>query len=266
MIYGEFAKCQAEAEYPELWNGLVGAWSPCLSPRGGTVLRDFSGRGKHGALTNMDPDGDWVASGGRLALDLDGSNDYVSITGFSLTDEFTISGWLKIASSRATLFSHASADTNSKVHNFGTTGSRVPYFQLALSDNTYFFTSGSPSALAAGVWHHLALTRRGATAKLYANGADITPTLSGSAATSLQPNTSAATIGFVPPTVYSDCQIADVVVTSIAEPHNDIAKRFRLGPGGWATPRRRRRYGSSAVIPYWAFRQQRSRIIGGGVS
>ena len=89
MIFGEHAKCQAEAEYPELWRGLVGAWSPCLSPRGGTVLRDLSGRGNHGTLTNMDATTDWVTSGGKTALDFDGSNDYVSI------DHNSIFAWPK---------------------------------------------------------------------------------------------------------------------------------------------------------------------------
>jgi hypothetical protein len=41
------------------------------------LLVDRSGLGNHGVLTNMDAGTDWVASGGKLALDLDGSNDYV---------------------------------------------------------------------------------------------------------------------------------------------------------------------------------------------
>ena len=62
--------------YPELWRGCVGAWSPSLGPTGVT-LRDWSGYARHFALTNMDAGTDWVASGGRYALDLDGTNDYL---------------------------------------------------------------------------------------------------------------------------------------------------------------------------------------------
>ena len=40
---------------------------------------DRSGYGNHGTLTNMDPGTDWVPSGGKLALDFDVSNDYVSV-------------------------------------------------------------------------------------------------------------------------------------------------------------------------------------------
>ena len=73
-----FAPRDGQPLYPELWRGCVGAWAPCLGPSGLT-LRDWSGRGNHGTLTNMDPGTDWVASQGRYALDLDGSNDRVEI-------------------------------------------------------------------------------------------------------------------------------------------------------------------------------------------
>jgi len=56
-----FARCAAEAEYPELWKGLVGLWAPYLGATGLT-LHDWGGRKNHGALTNMDPATDWVPS------------------------------------------------------------------------------------------------------------------------------------------------------------------------------------------------------------
>lgn len=63
-----------------LRDGLVGAWCPSIGGWGGTVLRDLSGQGNHGTLTNMDPATDWVVSNGKQALDFDGSNDFVSTT------------------------------------------------------------------------------------------------------------------------------------------------------------------------------------------
>jgi hypothetical protein len=45
-------------------------------------LRDWSGYGQNGTLTNMDAVTDWVTSGGRYALDFDGVNDFV---GFGTT-------------------------------------------------------------------------------------------------------------------------------------------------------------------------------------
>jgi hypothetical protein len=71
-----FAPRDGQPLYPELWRGCVGAWNPGLGPTGLT-LRDWSGYGNHGTLTNMDAGTDWVASQGRYALDFDGSNDYV---------------------------------------------------------------------------------------------------------------------------------------------------------------------------------------------
>ena len=54
-----FARNAAQSEYPELWRGLVGLWSPSLGPTGLT-LYDWSGNKNRGALTNMDASTDWV--------------------------------------------------------------------------------------------------------------------------------------------------------------------------------------------------------------
>jgi hypothetical protein len=69
-------KVTTELRYPGLWRGCVGAWNPGLGPSGLT-LRDWSKFGNHGTLTNMDVASDWITSGGRYALALDGTNDYV---------------------------------------------------------------------------------------------------------------------------------------------------------------------------------------------
>jgi len=59
-----------------VWRDCVGAWAPCLGPTGLT-LREWSGHARHCALTNMDAGTDWVISGGKYCLDLDGTNDYL---------------------------------------------------------------------------------------------------------------------------------------------------------------------------------------------
>ena len=58
-------------EHP-LAKGLVGAWA--FQDGGGSVLRDVSGRGNTGTLTNMDPATDWVSSPYGGALYFDGDN------------------------------------------------------------------------------------------------------------------------------------------------------------------------------------------------
>jgi len=85
-----YARNASESENPKLWDGLVGAWMPSLGVTG-DKLRDVSGNGNHGTLTNMDAASDWVATSKGLALDFDGVNDYVNTNGsvVSLDDDFT---------------------------------------------------------------------------------------------------------------------------------------------------------------------------------
>ena len=89
-----YARNASESENPNLWDGLVGAWMPSLGVTGET-LRDVSGNGNHGTLTNMDAASDWVATSKGLALDFDGSNDFVD-TGIDPSfDALTISCWFQ---------------------------------------------------------------------------------------------------------------------------------------------------------------------------
>lgn len=93
-----------DSEYPELWDGCVGAWNPGLGPTGST-LRDWSGVNNHGTLTLMDPATDWVVSGGGYALDFDGTNDYVSVANIASLPiggiAKTISCWFRFSSNTA---------------------------------------------------------------------------------------------------------------------------------------------------------------------
>ena len=73
-----YARSAGESAHPNLWKGLAGAWVPAMGVTGGT-LRDISGNKNHGTLTNMDPATDWVVGEKGLALDFDGSDDYIEI-------------------------------------------------------------------------------------------------------------------------------------------------------------------------------------------
>lgn len=46
---------RSDSANPTLWDGLIGAWSPILGPSG-SVIRDYSGYGNHGDLTNTTPE------------------------------------------------------------------------------------------------------------------------------------------------------------------------------------------------------------------
>ena len=67
-----------------LSRGLVGCW--LMGNRAcwrSNKLLDLSPYRNHGVLTNMDPQTDWVHDGERAALDFDGSNDNVIVSGTS---------------------------------------------------------------------------------------------------------------------------------------------------------------------------------------
>ena len=89
--------------YPHLWQGCVGAWCPSQSGATGYRLFDDSGNNNHGVLTGMDPGTDWVPSGGKLALDFDGSNDYVALgSGLAKAGSFSVAGWANVATGYGT--------------------------------------------------------------------------------------------------------------------------------------------------------------------
>ena len=275
MIFGEHAKCQAEAEYPELWQGLVGAWSPCLSPPGGTILRDLSGRGNHGTLTNMDPATDWVLSGGRSALDFDGSNDYVSlpINGMSVASGrvFTVSAWVSTSSSandicflcigtltgdRITLFANTGstgAPNGSVEADFRSGASRVEAFTAG----TFGFNNGR-------LRNVIGTRESDGMCRCYVDGM-LVATSAGASTGAITPTD--ARIGHFSGYVagFLSGRVFDVLYS-----HSLLSPRllYRLGPGGWATPRRRRWNYATAqtAIPYWVFARNNARIIGGGVS
>jgi len=67
-----YAKNASQSAHPNLWDGLVGAWMPSLGVTGET-LRDVSGNGNNGTLTNMNPATDWVNTSKGKALYFDNS-------------------------------------------------------------------------------------------------------------------------------------------------------------------------------------------------
>ena len=80
--------------YVALNQSLIGCWIPSLG-FSGFLLIDRSGNGNHGTLTDMDPGTDWVPSGGKLALDFDGSNDLVQFNNLPKMSNYrTLSIWV----------------------------------------------------------------------------------------------------------------------------------------------------------------------------
>lgn len=172
------------SRYPELWRGCVGAWAMCLGPTG-SRLHDFSGRQNWGTLTNMDAATDWVVSGGRYALDFDGSNDEIDYgTNVSLAGEkrVSFSAWIYRAT-QGQVFALSRYNTNLSAGNvrgdlFGTNNITLNG-QVALSitnsstvnDYLNFY---STQQVPAAQWTHIAATAfidgNNSTCNMWING------------------------------------------------------------------------------------------------
>jgi len=142
-----FAPRDGSPLYPSLWRGCVGAWNPGLGPTGLT-LRDWSGYGLHGTLTNMASDTAWLRNQGSTALNFDGSNDSVVASAMTIgSTEGAISLWLRpdAWAGNATVFSMRTTDNLEALHNAGSL-----LFRYGNG------TAGSSVTLpTVGVWSHL---------------------------------------------------------------------------------------------------------------
>jgi len=161
-----FAPRDGMPMYPSLWKGCVGAWAPCLGPTGLT-LRDWSGRGNHGTLTNMVPGDDWVTSQGKHALDFDASNDYVSIgawTPISTTAPFSMSGWMKISGFSGNNYpSMFSLKSNAGELKIGISNDTSYLGILIGSNNASWgrFRNNLAASTWPGIWHHVGVAYSG---------------------------------------------------------------------------------------------------------
>lgn len=216
-------------------------------PRAGYYARLDSGAAATDQFT-ADGSQDGTLSGGMSRVDdsglayrfLSASSQFIQLPAITMpADQMTLAAWVKITANRATLFSFASLDANSRVWNVGTTGSRVPYFQIP-TNSGYWFSSGSPAALTAGAWAHLGFTfnRATSTAKIYVNGTDVTPSQTGAGTATWTTPVGNPVIGRTLPT-YSDTLIDDWLLCPVelaAADFGYLASQrgaiYALGPSG----------------------------------
>jgi hypothetical protein len=162
--------------YPSLWHNCVGAWSPSQDRSRSTILTDLSGYGNHGTLTNMDPGTDWVASDGKMALDFDGSNDYLTFASGDVasvtTGDMTVC--LFVYPRNLTIYdaiiSKGSFSRGGWLLSFNASG---PFkFGLVTNSSVMETTSTVPTT----GWVHLGMTKTGTTKRLWINGVNINST------------------------------------------------------------------------------------------
>lgn len=199
----------------------------------GTTAYDSSGNGRNATLVNGPT---WVV--GRLgnAVNLDGSNDYVSMPSgiVSSLNDFTIATWVKLDT----------LSTWSRIFDIGT-GTSVYMFLIPQSGSgvRYAITTGgsgaeqrinASSALATGVWKHVTVTLSGSTGILYVDGVEVGRNSSMTLKPSSLGNTNLNYIGrsqYADP--YLDGQVDDFRIYNRALSASEIQS---LANGGGSTP------------------------------
>jgi len=246
------ARRRDQSKYPQLWDGLVGAWYPGAGPSGNT-LYDLSGRDNHGTLTNGPT---WVDGRGGKALNFDGVDDYVNspLNKTAIGNRLTISMWIYPTGSQAVkgIFQIANilSDTRPWVLLQRSTATTIKWY----SNDGYRITQ----TVNDDEDYHLALTYDGITWRAYKNG--------------IADGVYAGPIGVYPGGAtwlgngyqgYFSGQLNDVRVYN-RDSHVDEIKLLAQRPGIAFEPKRRVFYSIPSSVKAWLFRRQ-SQIIGGGL-
>jgi len=229
-----FARYRHRSAHPELWDGLVGLWLPSLGPTGLT-LRDLSGRGNHGILTNMDPAADWLTTGeGELpyALGFSKTGDYVNIPDLTVTaaEGNSWGFWFKSASGTDHYPLARIGHSGSYVNLYGT--NYIRWRDWGPSGTIYGWPS-SPNTLD-GKWHWICGTQDANFTRLYVDGREV----SGAKATTAGSYTRWEAIG-----ESVNGQMSNTVVYNRALHPSEI--RRLCNPRALVLPRARRRLPST---------------------
>jgi len=155
---------------PSLWRGCVGAWCPSLGATG-SVLFDHSGNGLNGTLTVMDAATDWVASDGQLALDFDGTNDYVlaGSNAIHTNNVMSISLWVKCNASPNS-YDGIIAKTNGGLWSEGWGMYWSGPVTLDFWAGSYATNYSQAASISPLVWNHFIGIADGANVTLWWNG------------------------------------------------------------------------------------------------
>lgn len=151
-----------------LTRGLVGHWT--FDDGGGSIARDFSGRGNHGAVRGAPKWTEGIIGG---ALEFDGMDDFVSIPNesqFDMTGSVTVSAWIRVESfTKSWQAIVTKGDRAWRLHRAGSRKS-VGFACSDLSRNQTGDLLGDKD-VANGQWHHVAGVLDGTRMSIYVNGA-----------------------------------------------------------------------------------------------
>lgn len=232
-----------------LSDGLVGYWSAWQWSSGYRLI-DRTRYANNGTLTNMDAGTDWVASSIRgksgFVLDLDGSNDYVSIsdsTPLNPTKAITGAIWNKPAALYSSFgYSLVSKQTNVNAEpyaSFDVRGASGNIWQCALSIGATN-KQISLGTQVVGEWALYLFTYNGSVFSGYKNGVLVaSSSQTGDIGVSPSPIWIGGNPGF--PLRCSAGQVAEFCLWNRGLTAAEILDLYRIGPG-WYQPYQRKRY------------------------
>ena len=206
---------------------IVGRWCPSAGPTGFRLVDRV--RSNHGTLTNMDPPSDWVVSGGKVALDLDGSNDYVSFPAPALLQvgptgsPGTWSVWVyRRASGGAAYF----CENGFYCFSFSTTTATIGVWGF---DRTL-------TGLSLDRWQHIALTFNGSnTIAAYLDGS-LQGTTTGTSAANFSTMFNFTIGARLSTASYLNGLVDDFCMFNAALTANEVREIYRLGRGYGVVP------------------------------
>jgi hypothetical protein len=259
-IHSGFARSASEAMFPRLFPDAC--WlCPSLNPAmGGTRLWDLSGGQNWGTLTNMAND-DWVVSGGKYALDFDGSNDFVSAEIPLLSGSLLFSIWARgVAGNASTNYIASIPIVSAGSNGIDFRNPTNAQANLALVGSFVTINSGVDIR---GSWNHLVLGYRSGLAFFFVNGILVGSQSWPNGISSL--SSRQLNLGrFGSFGSHSPVQIDDVRLYSRGLTDGEIRQLYQIGRGNMPIRRRRRcvEQAAGGFKAYWANRQH---LIGSGV-
>lgn len=261
-----------ESAFPELWNGVVGAWAPCLGPTG-SRLHDMSRKNNWGEVQFATLASDWQVSDGQYALNFDGTDNNVRIDRNVLENPAqTVTAWIRGATfpgAYNTVICKAEAATRYWIMLVKSNGKMAYYVyasNVVSADGTGAFT------LSTGRWYFVAMSYS-ASAGLagYVDGVlDATAAANGAPTTgSTFANIGSHYQAFLDGSSgrFFNGLIDDVKIYNRVLTQHEIRQVYQLGRGGMYQRRRHpsRRYRPEPPIFQAALARRQSQIIGGGL-
>jgi hypothetical protein len=226
-FWNGYATCAAESEYPWMWRGLAGAWTPGIGNTAGTA-RDFSGFKKNGTITNADLSTFW-ARGWKF----DGADDYIDTSTTTVGSIFTLVAWLH----------PAAVDTTYAILGKRSGTARTWAFYTRPTGNLGFTLSGvddynsSDGGLLANTWQQATAVVSGTSLALYRDRTNVLTTTMGNSALDDATTMDIGADG-VGATLFSG-NIDDVRIYNRTLSAQEIAYSYSLGPNAIYTLRRR---------------------------